>query len=251
MANKKSLDLENKNNSDIDIVNGILKALYSGPREKLAERLLKRFGSFHGIFRASREDLLKVEGMTEASAAFFSAAVAEFRQALRRAAKDIRLNSEYDMIYYAVAMDNESTEKYKLYIYTDASGKIIKYEKINYDNLKNTVGTACGVNASNVAVVEYGRRKKKASPDMASLNYTAELIKALNAVGIQFIDYIDYIGYKFCSLRRAIHGETDYAELRDASKEKYQKTPNFCEEVELYKKNREKSARERAAAQIR
>ena len=187
--------------SDIDIVNALLRVLYGGPREELADRLINRFGSFHAIFRATREDLLKVEGMTETSAAFFTAAVAEFRQALRHSIKDIKPVSEYDFIYLAVALDNESTEKYRIHIYIDASDKIIKYEKVTDFSVKKTVGTACGVNAVKLAIIDYSRREKRLSPDTATLKNLSKLVKPLDAVGIELIDYIDYIGHKFCSTR--------------------------------------------------
>lgn len=217
--------------NDVDIVNAILKTLYSGPREKLAEKLLSRFGSFHGIFRASQEDLLKVEGMTETSAAFFTAAVAEFRQALRREAKNIKPVSEYDLLYLAIAMDNESKEKYRVHIYTDAAGKILKTEKFTSDSVKKTVGIACGVNADRVAIVEYGRREKRLFTDNSTLGFISDAVNPLNAVGIEFIDYMDYIGNKFATLRRAIKGDAAYNDLSAASKEKYPYMPNIIEQI--------------------
>ena len=217
--------------NDVDILNAILKALYSGPKKELAEKLLKRFGSFQAIFRASQEDLLRVKGMTETSAAFFSSAVAEFRQALKRAIKDIKPTSEYDLIYLAIAMDTESAEKYRVHIYTDANDKIIKCEKVINESIKKTVGIACGINAAKMAIVDYGRREKKNPPGQQALRYIDEIVKPLNAVGIEFIDYIDYIGSKFISLRDVINGQTRYKEFNEARKDKYEKNVNFLEKI--------------------
>ncbi|MCH5350698.1 MAG: hypothetical protein J1F39_01840 [Clostridiales bacterium] len=228
-----------KHDSDIDIVNAILNVLYNGRREELAERLLKRFGSFHGIFRASREDLLKVKGMTETSAAFFSAAVPEFRRALRGAIKDIKPTSEFDLVYLAIALDSETAEKHRLFIYTDTNDKIIKCEKVTTESVKKTVGTACGINAAKIAIVEYGRRERKSPPGLPALKYITEIVKPLNAVGIEFIDYIDYIGHKFSSLRRVFGGETGYKEIKDASKEKYEKQADLLEKTEKLVSERE------------
>lgn len=233
-----------KYDSDIEIINAILRVLYGGERRELADKLMQRFGSFHAIFRAAPEDLLKVDGVTDTAASFFSAAVPQFRQALRRAAKNIKPRSEYDLVNLALATDDGSEEKSKRHIYLDGSDKIIKCEKVvGPDSVKKTVGAACGLNAAKVAVVEYGRREKRVFPDEQTLKYLSETIAALEAVGILFVDQIDFSGYKFNSLRRVISGGAEYVDLQDAKREKYEKVPNFGEIISEYAKKRTESTR--------
>ncbi len=239
----KKIETE-KHDSDIEIVKTILKTLRFSDSEELAQRLMRRFGSFGGIFRAANEDLIKVEGMSETSAAFFSSTVAQFRQALRRAAKDVKPTGEYELVYLALALDNGGGEKRRIVVYADADDKILKYENsVGDDAVKKTVGTACGLNAASIATIEYGRHEKRPVPDSAALKFLSGIIKPLETVGIRFIDHIDFIGHKFCSLRRAIAGDPEYKEPIDASNEKYEAIPCFSDILSEYIKTRDREAR--------
>ena len=97
-SEKQPINIEN---SDIGILQFCLKVLYEHENDDLAWRLVKRFGSVSGIFSASHEELMQIDGMTDRVATFFTVMRPLWRQAQLRAVKGLTLMTEREIAEYA------------------------------------------------------------------------------------------------------------------------------------------------------
>ena len=122
---KQAITIEN---SDIGILQFCLKVLYEGDNDELAWRLIERFGSVHGIFGATHEELMKIDGVTDRVATFFTVLRPMQRQAQLRAVKDLKLNSERELSSYAAVYFMNEHEPTDVIVCLDKKGSIIRVE---------------------------------------------------------------------------------------------------------------------------
>lgn len=208
--------------SDIGMLKFMLRALYGRDCDGLADALIARFGSFNGIFRATHEELVAVRGITDRVASFFTFAKPAFRQALMRSAEGVRIDSESALVRYAMTffMNAQSPCDYCLYL--DAKDKIIRAERLTEaDRVRETVGGACRYRAEKTALIYCDPAAAVPSPSARRLERLTDIIKALDILGIGFVDCIEYRPFKFFGLRRAAGGDARVVEAAESSFVRY------------------------------
>lgn len=218
--------------TDIGILDYILRALYDRECRAFAMKLIERFGSFGGVFGATREELMTVDGMTERAAAFFAFARPLLRQCvLRSTAVKPKIDSECALAMYAVAVADEKKRR-GYCLLSDARSHVFRTFGIGEDPVRAIVGGACRSGAKKAAWLSC-KPTGSAAPDVERLFDIAKTVRALAAVDIEFVEYVEYSESGFFFLRRAVSGASDGSGAA-ACDDKYSPVPRFATLIEEY-----------------
>ncbi len=163
----------------------------------IAHELIERFGDLNGVLDASAEELAKVNGIGENTAALIKlthdiAAVYNERKTLSKipAATEERF-SEFLQLKYA----GEAREiVYMLFV--DAHGKIVRCvkicegspESVNVDN--RTIVEAAIRNEANTIILAHNHPNGFAVPSTADIKATSDVIPLLKSINVNLIDHI-------------------------------------------------------------
>lgn len=231
---KQLIEIEN---SDIGILRFCLKVLYEHENDALAWRLIERFGGVSGIFGASHEELMQIDGMTDRVATFFTVMRPLQRQAQLRAVEDFKIVSERDMAEYAaVYFMNEYNPAY-VCVCLDKKNKIICAERMGKEERVREIAVlACKRNANAIALMRFEPRLngKTVLPSPETQKELIRITKLIETLGIGFKDYIEYAENRFFSLRRAIGGDIGVYHVFGANEERYNQWSNVSDGIAKY-----------------
>ncbi len=183
---------------------------YSIPRKntnEIAHRLLKSFGSLGGVFDASYEQLIEVEGMGESSALLISTIPGICRKYIESKSKGkINLSEPAAAEKYIVKKyyGCKNEEFYMLCL--DAVGNLINCCKLGEGtpgsvliDKRKLLETAFRNNADKV-IFAHNHPNGVAAPSKEDLAMTGELAALLAGVGIRLADHIIVAGDESLSL---------------------------------------------------
>ena len=177
-----------------------LLLFYSVPRKDtnpLAHRLIDRFGSISNVFDAKPEDLMKVEGVTENTAALLTMIPQLSRRYLEEKADALNAISGFEDIgAYVLPKFVGRTVETVMLISLDNKNKIVACNIVaEGENNNATVSKrkimeeAIKVNATKV-VLAHNHPMGFAVPSPEDVYMTEEIYGFLKSVGIELIDHI-------------------------------------------------------------
>ena len=188
-----------------------LLLFYSIPRKdtnELAHRLISTFGSLNGVFDATYERLLEVEGVGESSALLLSTIPALCRRYVEGSVSGkINLSEPEDAILYVVKKFYGNHKREIFYMLClDGVGNLINCCKMSEGSAGTVVvdkryvlETAIRNNADKV-IFAHNHPNGVAVPSKNDLSLTSELGSLLNGLGIRVADHIIVAGGDSISL---------------------------------------------------
>jgi DNA repair protein RadC len=186
-----------------------LLLFYAIPRRdtnETAHRLLEHFGTLKGVLTASVEELQKVEGVGESTAAFLHLLQAVGYRALRTAGDDTILNSvDSAGAYFQKLLRGERREV--LYqVCLDAKGKVLSHKRLSSGtvsmapvNVREVVENALYTDASGV-LLAHNHPSGIALPSEDDRQITLQIRQALGTMGIELVDHIIVADNDFVSM---------------------------------------------------
>lgn len=209
---------------DSETLGFMLRVLYNRDCSELARRLIERFGSVHGVFKATHAELAGMEGMTERAAAFFAVLRAVFSQAVVRSVDyPIDRESALAMLSFALFLNDERRSEYCVSL--DCDGTVIEAERLSDRNrVCEIIGKACRSGAEKIAWISNIPHGVAERPDSDRREEISSVIDAAGLLGIEFVDYFICTPDGFYSLRREVCGSDGFANIAFASDERYGKT---------------------------
>lgn len=220
--------------SDVEILKEILRVLYNGARDDLADTLITKFGSVVEIFNAKYEELLHVPGITPRVATFFVFLKPCFREAFLREYKSIPLTSEVDVLRYALIYFMQTDFPGDYCFFLDDNFKLLRVHRlVEEDYIRDVIGNAIWRNAKKVVFVRFNGF---VSPYMLpeKLYRIYRTVNIFDLVGLEAVDYIVYQPFVFTSLRRIANNEHyKFCNLTDACKNPYT-TVDFIELLKTF-----------------
>ncbi len=191
-----------ENISDINLLEYLL--FYSIPRKdtnEIAHRLLDAFGSLNGVFNATYDQLLAVDGMGESSALLVSLVPALSKRYIESGyGKKVNLSEPEDMLEYIKTKYYGERKEVLLVICLDAIGNLINCfkfgegtsESVIFDR-RAIIETALRVNADTV-VFAHNHPNGVAAPSKDDIDTTSEFLSVFRKVGIKLADHIIVAG---------------------------------------------------------
>lgn len=195
--------------SDIEILETLLSFVVPQRNTNpLAHRLLDRFGSLIGVFRASRDELYAVSGMTRNAAELLGILTVI---CLWNGAPQIRLAGHADAAAFFGAMYLGGASDGTRVAYLDGGFGLAAVEKLaGLDDVKPIVGSVCRYSANYVIV---SRRESGLFPaNFEPTENTARLAETLRSVGARLLDCFVFTdcGYYTLSDSRRARGTLEY-----------------------------------------
>ena len=163
---------------------------------KLAHNLLNKFGGFCGLFDASPEQLMEVNGVSTVTACNI-AIVKEIFYRYRRDEQDkSKIQGLASIIKYVQSTISESVYEKMVVVYVDAATSYIMQEEFTSDNTaqvnvdpKKIVAAAMRLNASGV-VLFHCHSSAPCNPSSEDMRYTEKLYFALASINIAMLEHI-------------------------------------------------------------
>lgn len=224
-------------NSDIGILQYCLKVLYEHDNDELAWRLIERFGSVSGIFGASHEELMLIDGMTDRVATFFTVMRPLQRQAQLRAVKGLTVSSQRELAEYAAVYFMNEYNPTDVCVCLDKKNKIICAERLGKEErVREIAALACRRNAQKIAIIRLEPRlnNKTVLPLPEKQKLLIKIAKLMSTLGIEFVDYAEYWQSCCFSLRRAVSGDIGVYHVYDADGQRYAAWDNAVQDMTEY-----------------
>lgn len=190
-----------------------LLLFYAVPRQDtnpIAHRLLERFGSLEGVFCASHEELLKVEGMGESAATLIRLMFPLCRRVRTEGAKhEIILNSSERLGEYFLKMFLGERQEVFYEACLDAKGRLLACfrlaeggaDRVNV-SLRAVTENALNSGASLVALA-HNHPSGVALPSDEDNQTTLQIERLLSGIGIGLVDHIIVADRDYVSLRQS------------------------------------------------
>ena len=183
---------------------------YAIPRQDtkaLAKDLIARFGSLHGVFEASAEEL-QAAGLTPAASALLTMILPLGRRIEMSKEKNrTHIRSTADAGKAICALFRNRPEESVRAVCLDAGGRIVKQAEIAKGDvntvhfpIRKLVEAAIGCRAVSV-ILAHNHPGGTIAPSREDLDATAAAKSALEAVGIRLLDHLIVAGEQYCSLR--------------------------------------------------
>ncbi len=197
-----------ENIPDINLLEYLL--FYSIPRKdtnEIAHSLLDTFGSLNGVFNASYEQLLQVEGMGENSALLISLIPGLCRRYVESGEKKrINLSEPEDaMEYIRTKYYGEKKEVFYM-LCLDALGNLINCCKLGEGTAENVLVDkretleAALRNKADTVIFAHNHPNGIAAPSKDDIDMTGEFLGIFRKVGIRLADHIIVAGNDALSL---------------------------------------------------
>lgn len=163
---------------------------------KIAHNLLDTFGSFSGVFNATPEQLMTVDGISKVTACNIAMLKEVWHRYEADNSKGIVLDSVKNIVKYAQTLMNGCyTEKF-VAVYIDNATKFMFKEEydsnstmeVHLDN-KKIVTSAMRSNAAGVIIFHY-HIKGKCKPSENDYIFTSKLFNALASLNIVLLEHI-------------------------------------------------------------
>lgn len=175
----------------------------------LAHKLIDRFGSFHGVLEANREDLLE-SGLTENAAALLNMIPAFSNYYMQSHIETKVLPDSTAVGNYAVSkLGLRPTEVFAV-ICLNAQNRVLNFEilsegTVNTSNVPpRKVAEAALRNHAASVVLTHNHPGGGLMPSTEDKELTKKLDSMLESIGVTLIDHIIVANGRFCSLRE--HG---------------------------------------------
>ncbi|MDE7405543.1 MAG: hypothetical protein K2M89_01550 [Clostridiales bacterium] len=234
---KSEKQLINIENSDIGILQFCLKVLYEHENDDLAWRLVERFGSVSGIFSASHEELMQIDGMTDRVATFFTVMRPLWRQAQLRAVKGLTLATEREIAEYAAVYFMNEYNPSDVCVCLDKKYRVYHAERLGMDErVRELAAIVCRRNAQKIVLMRLEPRlnTKPVLPSPERLKLLIKMTKLTSTLGIEFVDYVEYYQSAFFSLRRATGGDIGAYHVFDAKEDRVTPWKNANADISDY-----------------
>lgn len=174
----------------------------------LAHNLMSRFGSLSGVFDATHEELMKVEGIGENTATLIKLMPAVSRRYMMcKTSFDNILVTTVDIGNYLLPRFIGLREEVVYLICLDAKNKVLSCTLVSKGSVnaaqistRSILETALNHNASSI-ILSHNHISGLAYPSSEDIVTTKQLNSVLNAAGIYFRDHIIVGGEDFVSLR--------------------------------------------------
>lgn len=231
---KQTLTIEN---SDIGILQFCLKVLYEHDNDELAWRLIERFGGVSGIFGATHEELMKIDGVTDRVATFFSVLRPLQRQAQLRAVKDLRLSTERELAEYAAVFFMNEYEPTDVCVCLDKKSAIIRAERLTAEErVREVAAVACKRNAQKIVLMRFEPKlnAKTIVPSPERQKLLIKIAKLMSTLGIDIVDYVEYCQSCYFSLRRATSGNIDVRHVFEADDSTLESWKTAHKDIDAY-----------------
>lgn len=188
--------------SDVNLLEYLL--FHSIPRKdtnEIAHRLLDTFGSLNGVFNATYDRLLDVEGMGESSALLISLVPGICRRYVESGyGKKLNLSEPEDVLNYVKTKFYGERKELFYIICLDALGNLINCfkiaegspETVTFDR-RTALETALRMNADTV-IFAHNHPNGVAAPSRADADITSEFISVFRKVGVRLADHIIVAG---------------------------------------------------------
>ena len=193
--------------SDVNVLELLL--FYAVPRRdtnEIAHRLLQAFGSLVRVFDASKEDLMRLGGLTENAAALVRLTVDVARRCQMDGRQDEILNTTQKCGMYMVPLFYGAVREEAYALALDGKCKVLSCQRLSEGSVSST-----GINIR--AVVEFALRTRAASvvlahnhvsgiavPSREDIDTTHLLIRALDTVDVLLADHIVVADGDFVSM---------------------------------------------------
>ena len=167
---------------------------------KIAHKLLNKFGGFSGVLNASPQQLMTIDGISEVTACNIAVLKEVFARYRRSDVKKLNLGAIDSIIQYARALVEENYCERLVAVYVDyatnfkfseefTSGKV---DKVSIDT-KQILSTAMRVNAAGVILV-HCHVDGVCRPSVADKEFTKQLFVALASIDAVLLEHIIFNG---------------------------------------------------------
>lgn len=196
---------------------------YSIPRRDtnpLAHRLLSSegFGSLDGVFGADISELMKVEGVGEATAVLLSLVGSMGRRTASEKVRNMRLNSPAAAMEYCKSLAFSGNNESMYVISLDRAQRVIYADKVSTGTPgevtmypRTAVEIAIRRGAENVMLC-HNHPSGNLTPSKNDLDTTNLVIKALASIGITLNDHIIVGGGRAYSMSQQMHRLNEQAD---------------------------------------
>lgn len=183
---------------------------YSVPRKDtnpLAHSLIDNFGSLSGVFDASEDQLLMVDGITKNSATLLKMIVPLFHRYNKESVEGKRLKNSSDsgkfLCKYYSGISNERV----MAVCIDASCKILAFRQISEGdacsclmNCRRIVELVLKHPKTTAIIIAHNHPGGLALPSRDDIDTTNELIKTMRGMNISVVDHIIVAGDDYVSM---------------------------------------------------
>ena len=163
----------------------------------LAKTLLNRFGSFAGVMNASPEELMKVKGIKETTAAAIKTIPAACERLLKQEVSNASVLNSFDKIkdYCYLKLAHKTNERFHI-LFLNLKYQLIAAEEHQHGTINHTpvypreiLSRALALNASAVILV-HNHPSGDPKPSEADIKLTDELSKILKISDITVYDHL-------------------------------------------------------------
>lgn len=177
-----------------------LLLFYAIPRQDtnpIAHRLLDRFGTLDGVFKASTSELEKVEGMGESAATLIKLLFPVCRRVRTSALENEVVLHDYSAIggYFMNHFYGEKNEVFYMAC-LDPKGKLIRCVRLD-DGAPNSVAVSTRKIVENAietgacsVVLAHNHPSGHATPSPEDVSVTREVRRALEAISVNLLDHV-------------------------------------------------------------
>ena len=163
---------------------------------ELAHTLIDTFGSLSDVFNAPYEELVKVKGISENSAALICLIPQLMRMYARDLASKKKLRGRSDINSYIYSqLASEMVEKV-LFVCMDNNGCMLSCDCVSSGDIDftaiNTRGiiSLCMRSSATTAILAHNHPRGSSAPSMADISATRQLRVALSGIGVTLLDHI-------------------------------------------------------------
>ena len=163
---------------------------------KLAHRLLDKFGSFSNVLDASPQQLMQVDGISKVTACNLSMLKEVWNRYQRSSVEKVCLNSIGEIINLCKQLLEYCNYEKLIVVYVDFNTNYITKEEYSsnstdyvYVEPRQIISTAMQVNASGIVLL-HSHGCGPCAPSDADLEYTAKLCGALATVDVAIVEHV-------------------------------------------------------------
>ena len=163
---------------------------------KLAHRLLDKFGSFAGVFDASPEQLMMVDGISKVTACNIAMLKEVWLRYKKSESLKMSLGSMASIVKYAQLIIADSYTEKLVVVYVDSSTNFVYKEEFTSNRVdsldvdtKRIVITATRTNAAGVLLF-HCHPKGTCAPSSEDITFTEKLYFTLASINIMLLEHI-------------------------------------------------------------
>lgn len=189
---------------------------YAIPRvdtNPLAHRLIKIFGSLDGVFGASYEQLISIDGVGDKVASFLMLIGQVVKRTCENSKEKVKLKSTFEVKEWLVEFFSGKREESFVMVMLDENYKLISYCEFSDKNAREVkaeipeVITAFNVHKPKFAIFSHNHPSKDITPSVADQLATKKLNLLCEINDVNLLDHIIVSGNQTYSYRQT--GELD------------------------------------------